>query len=354
MEAEPVRFFLRESGALLDRARADLGAFVGAPAQDLALVPNATTGVNAVLRSLRLQPGDELLTTDHAYNACLNALQFAADSWGARVVVAQVPFPIGDPSAVVDRVLESVSSRTRLALMDHVTSPTALVFPIERIVRELRSRGVETIVDGAHAPGMLPLGVESIGAAWYAGNCHKWLCAPKGAGFLYVRPDKQPCTHPVVISHGAGTRRTDKSRFRLEFDWTGTQDPTAALCVPEAIRFLNSRLSGGWPQLMDRNRASALHARDRLCEALCVDPPAPDGMIGSMAAVPLVGVPPQRSLAHDAIHPLQAVLLDRYRIEVPIIAFNERLLVRVSMQIYNSAQDIERLVDALTELLARR
>ena len=248
--------------------------------------------------------------------------------------------------------MRRVCSRTRLALIDHVTSPTGLVFPISSIVGELRSRGVETLVDGAHAPGMLPLNVESIGAAWYAGNCHKWLCAPKGAGFLYVRPDMQSLTHPVVISHGARTQRNDRSRFRLEFDWTGTHDPTAALCVSEAIRLLSCRLSGGWPELMDRNRRLALHARDRLCEALGVAAPAPDSMIGSMAAVPLVRIPSESPMSHDAIHPLQSALLDRYRIEVPIFSFNDRLLLRVSMQIYNCGQHIERLVGALTQLLA--
>src|SRR6266550_3303752 len=197
-------------------------------------VPNATTAVNAVLRSLALAPGDQLLVTDHAYNACRNVLDFVAAAARAEVVVVPVPFPLASADAVVEAVVARATPRTRLALLDHVTSPTGLVLPIERLVRELAGRGVDTLVDGAHAPGMLPLDLGALGAAYYAGNCHKWLCAPKGAGFLHVRRDRQGGVRPVVISHGANNPRTDRSRLLLEFDWTGSHDPTPYLCVPEA------------------------------------------------------------------------------------------------------------------------
>ncbi len=354
MERQPVQFFVRDLEPLLDAARAELAAFLGADADDLAFVPNVTAGFNTVLRSLRFAPGDELLTTDHTYNACRNAAEFATAAGGARVVVAAVPFPLDAAEQVVDAVLARVTPRTRLAVLDHVTSPTGLVFPIERLVRALADRGVDTLVDGAHAPGMLPLRIADVGAAYYTGNCHKWLCAPKGAGFLHVRRDRQAAVRPLSISHGANSPRTDRSRFRLEFDWVGTGDPTAYLCVPTALRTLGSLLPGGWPELRRRNRELALAARRRLCEALGVPPPAPDAMIGSLAAVPIPDGSPEASVSPFDADPLQDLLLARHRIEVPVVPWPRppRRLVRVSVQAYNAAGDYDRLAEALRLALA--
>lgn len=350
MEAEPVRFLYRELEGLLDVTRATLAAFVGAHADDLAFVPNATSGVNTVLRSLAFAPGEELLTTDHAYNACRNALELVTGRSGARVVVAPVPFPIDSPDRVVEAVVGRVTPRTRLALLDHVTSPTGIVFPIARLVSELAARGVDALVDGAHAPGMVALDLDALGAAYYTGNCHKWICAPKGAAFLHVRRDRQGEIRPLTISHGANSSRTDRSRFRLEFDWTGTNDPTAYLCVPEAIRYMGSLLPGGWPALMAHNRATALGAREILGKALGVAPPCPEEMIGSLAAVPLPSAPPVTG--PRGADPVQAALFERFGIEVLAFtwpAFATRIL-RVSAQLYNTAADYERLAEALADL----
>ncbi len=348
LESEPVRFLGREIEGLLDHARAELAAFVGADPDDLAFVPNATTGVNAVLRSLRLAAGDEILTTDHAYNACRNALEYVAARGGARVVVARVPFPVDSPARVVEAILGAVTARTRLALIDYVTSPTGIIFPIARLVRELESRGIDTLVDAAHAPGMVSLDIQALGAAYTTGNCHKWICAPKGAAFLHVRRDRQADIHPVTISHGMNSPRADRSRFRLEFDWTGTDDPTAYLCVPEAIRVVGSLVPGGWPEVMRRNRELAIEARALLCAALEVPPPCPDEMIGSLAAIPLPPGFPAAATA-TAADPLQAALFTEHAIEVPIITWPAppKRLVRISAQLYNAGPQYRRLARAL-------
>ncbi|HUP47791.1 MAG TPA: aminotransferase class V-fold PLP-dependent enzyme [Thermoanaerobaculia bacterium] len=351
MEREPVRFFTRELEPLLDAARGELAAFLGADPEGLAFVPNATAGVNAVLRSLDLDKYDELLVTDHEYNACRNALEFVAAAAGAKVIVVEIPFPIAGPDAVVERVMERVTSRTRLFLIDHVTSQTAVVMPVERLVAEMQGRGIDTLVDGAHAPGMLPLDLRALRAAYYTGNLHKWVCAPKGSAFLYVRANRRPSVRPVAISHGANSTRTDRSRYLIEFDWTGTFDPTAVLAVPEAIRFVGSLLGGGWPEVMRRNRELALRGRDILADALAVTPPVPDSMLGSMAALPL---PDGTATTAPALYgdPAQDALLEEHGIEVPIVPWPAppKRLLRISAQLYNEEADYLRLAGALGEL----
>jgi isopenicillin-N epimerase len=245
-EREPVRFVEQMLEGLLDEARVSVGDFVGADPGDLVFVANATTGVNTVLRSLPLGKADELIVTDHAYNACRNALDHCAERTGARVAVVRIPFPLRDPEEIVGAVLGLVTPRTRMALIDHISSPTALIFPVQRLVRELSARGVETLIDGAHAPGQIPLDLRALGATYYAANFHKWCCAPKGAGMLYVRRDRQKMIRPLVISHGANSQRTDRARFLVEFDWTGTVDMSAFLSIPYALRYLDGLVPGGF------------------------------------------------------------------------------------------------------------
>jgi isopenicillin-N epimerase len=352
MEREPVRFLVRELEPLLDAARESLAAFVGADAAGIAFVANATAGVNAVVRSLDLDKHDQLLVTTHEYNASRNALEYAAQLAGAQVRVVEVPFPIASPEAIVERVIDAVTQRTKLLLVDHVTSQTGLVFPVEQLVAEMNRRGIDTLVDGAHAPGMLPLDLRSLGAAYYTGNLHKWVCAPKGAAFLYARDNRRAALRPVAISHGANSTRSDRSRYHLEFDWTGTFDPTAWLCVPDALELIGSLVPGGWPEVMQRNRALALRGRDILSSRLGIAPPAPDRMLGSMAALPLPdgSLDTAPSLYGD---PLQDALLDTFKIEVPIVPWPAppKRLVRISAQLYNEEAEYERLADALATLL---
>ena len=376
LEAQPVRFLARELEGALDAARGELAAFLGADPDDLAFVPNATHGLNTVLRSLCFRPGDELLTDDHEYNAAVNALRFAAQRDGARVVVADVPFPahpgeprLNGPDAVVEAVTGAVTSRTRLALLSHVTSPTGLVFPLERLARELAARDVEVLVDGAHAPGMVPLDLARLaraGVTYYTGNGHKWLCGPKGSGFLWVRRDRQAAIRPLAISHGANSPRLDRPRFRLEFDWTGTADPSPYLALPAALRFGATLRPGGWPAGMAANRSLAIEGRAAVMAALGLEAPAPEAMIGSLAAVPLPeprtarsGAPTASPLDDD---PLQAELREAYAIEVPILTWPQPWrasaappgrLLRISAQAFDTPAEYDYLAAALADALAR-
>jgi isopenicillin-N epimerase len=344
MERQPLQFMGTDLEPLLQDARAKLASFVGAEPQDLAFVPNATTGVNAVLRSLRFQAGDELLTTNHEYNACRNALNYVAERENVQIVVAEIPFPIASPEQILAAIAEKISNRTRLVLVDHVTSQTGLIFPIAQLAQILNPQGIDLLVDGAHAPGMLPLTLAELGVTYYTGNCHKWLCSPKGAAFLYVQRDRQAAIRPLTISHGANSPRTDLSRFHLEFDWMGTDDPTAYLSVPTAIEWLQTLLPGGWQALMEHNHTLAIAARELLCTALEIEPPCPSEMLGSLAVVPL---PPGDWLS------LHNALLEKFHIEVPIVPWGDRAgrQIRISAQIYNSLEQYQYLAQALVELL---
>ncbi len=351
MEQNPVRFMDEEYLPRIHQAVADLADFVGAEPEDVAFVPNATSGVNTVLRSLTFEAGDEILMTDHTYNACGNAARFVADRAEARVVVVEIPFPISEPAEVIERVMGAVSSRTRLLMIDHITSPTGLVLPVTELVAELDRRGVDTLIDGAHAPGMIPLDLRTLGAAYYTGNCHKWLCTPKGAAFLHVRADRQSTIRPLAISHGANQILDGTSRFRAEFDWTGTDDPTAFLCIPTAIGHLGALFRGGFREIMRRNHALVIRGRDMVCEQLDVEPPAPAEMLGSLAAIPLSEIPDEFSVPD----PLQLELRNRWQIEVPVFPWKSPRgrFLRISAQLYNGEADYKKLCHALDVMAVR-
>lgn len=362
LEAEPARFMVRELEPLLDLARGRLAAFLGAAPADLAFVTNASMGICTVLASLDLSPGDELLTTDQAYPAVRNALERVAARTGARVIYAPAPFPLADEQALIQPVLALASPRTRLAILDHVGSQTALVWPIAHLVRALRERGIETLVDGAHAPGQVPVALDALGAAYYTGNCHKWLCAPKGAAFLHVRGDRQPAMVPLVTSHGMSSSRTDRSRFHLEFDWVGTGDPTPYLTVPAALDFMGTLLPGGWEALRMANQVLAVAGRDRLCAALGINEPCPTSLVGSMASVPLPPATAPASLrltaafsptTFPALDPLQETLF-AHGIEVPVFTWPAppARVLRISAQLYNTPDQYDRLAKLVTAGLA--
>jgi isopenicillin-N epimerase len=351
MEAEPVQFLWRRYEEKLEPARAAVARFVGARTRDLVFVTNATTAINAVVRSLRLRPGDELLTTSHDYNACRNVLVEAARTARARVRIVKVPFPVASEHDIIEPILGAVSRRTRIALIDHVTSNTALVMPLRKIIGELTSRGVETLVDGAHAPGMVPLNIPRLGAAFYTGNLHKWVCAPKGAAFLWVREDRQSDLQPAVVSHGNNTPRPGFTHFQDRFDWAGTFDPTAWLCAPLAIDWMSRLVAGGWPEIQLRNHELAALGRRILCEKIEIASPCPEAMLGAMATIPLPKrfqhIPKSGKIDRE-----QLALYDRFGIEVPFMRFATAggRCLRISAQIYNTPAEYEYLAAALETL----
>ena len=361
LESNPVRMLGRDLEDLLDWSRSEIGGFVGASGDDLALMPNATAGINTVLRSLRWKAGDEVLATNHAYNAALNALRFAAAGSSAKVVLATIPFPIESPDQAFDAIMAAVTPRTKLAMIEHVTSPTALILPIERLVPALAEKGVDVLVDGAHGPGMVPLKIAELAPAYYAGTTHKWVCAPKGSAFLYVRRDRQAVIKPLAISHGASDTRTDRSRFRLDFDWTGTFDPTAWLTIPAAIDGLGEMLPGGWPSVRAANKDLMDKAKAMLADALHTPVPVPDSMTGSMASLLLPGGPWSRTEVLRRKEMIEDALRGR-RFEVPLIPWpgpwlvdsgdlpestEFELLVRISAHAYNYLGQYERLASIL-------
>lgn len=353
IESQPVRHFQREIDSLLVASRERLARLVNADPEGLVFVPNATTGVNTVLRSLALRPGDEIIITNHIYNACRNAVQLVARQSGAKVITVHVPFPVRSKNEVMDLVMGRVTGRTRFVLIDHITSPTALLFPVEEIVREMSSRGIDVMVDGAHAPGMVPLNIASMGVPYYTGNCHKWLCAPKGSAFLFIREDKRKDVRPLVISHGANSTRIDKSFLHLEFDWTGTDDYSPYILVGDCIDYLESLYPGGIAEHMERNRRLAVAAKNLLCKAFSADEPCPEDMLGSMASVPILPLEePAQVYTGRTLDAVQERLFHDYRIEVPVIAWEsaKRRLVRVSAQAYNSLSDYRALASALSAI----
>ena len=341
LERQPVEFLGRRFGALMQTAREALGAYVGADANDLVYVPNATTGVNIVARSLPLAPGDEVLATDHEYGACERAWRFVCAQRGARYVRQPIPTPVKSAAQVIEAVWAGVTPRTKVLFISHITSPTALIFPIAELVRRAREQGILTVIDGAHAPGQLPLHLEALGADVYTGNLHKWALAPKGAAFLYARREVQPLLTPLVVSWGWEAEHPGPSRFIDEQEYQGTRDIAAYLSAPAAIRFMEEH---DWPAVQARCHTLLCEAGARLTALTGLPPLAPltEAWCAQMAAFPLPPCDP------DA---LKQRLYDEFRVEVPIILWNGQPLVRISVQGYNTQQDIEAALAALQTCL---
>lgn len=349
IERHPARFLLRELSGLtlssklaqprLRSAAQEVAQFLGARGEDLVFVGNATTGVNAVLRSLGLEPGDEILIANLAYGAVANAAAFVARERGAKVVRLELPFPVADPGLYVEAVDRAITPRTKVAILDHITSETALILPLAEMAERARAKGVLVLADGAHAPGQIPLEIPALGVDWYVANLHKWAFAPRGCGILWAAPERQKGLHPPVISWGLD------QGFTQEFDWVGTQDPSAYLAAPEGIRFMRDL---GVEAMRQYNHDLAWGAARMLMERWNLELPTPQSMIGSMVTLPL----PQGlgSSPADAARLKDALLFEDH-IELPVMAIGGRLWARISAQIYNDLSGIERFAQALERRL---
>ncbi|MGH2349514.1 MAG: aminotransferase class V-fold PLP-dependent enzyme, partial [bacterium] len=322
-------------------AREALAAYVGTRADNLVYVPNATVGINVVARSLALRPGDEVLGTDREYGALDRTWTFICERRGGRYVRAAVPVPVRSARQVADAIWAQVTPRTRVLFCSHIAAPTSLIFPVRELVRRARAAGIITVIDGAHAPGQIPLRLDALGCDFYAGNCHKWMCAPKGAAFLFARPAVQAMLSPLVVSWGWRSDRPSGSPFIDEQEWQGTRDIAAYLAVPAAIEFLRrhrwDRVRARCHGLATRLRAGLLRAGGR--------PLSPDSerWYAQMVSVRLP-VPDAEAF--------QRRLYERFRIEVPVLSWNGATLLRASVQAYNSGADVRALLGAAAALLA--
>ncbi len=350
LERNPVAFLGRRSGELLAQARAALAATLGADADDLAWVPNATTGVNTAARSLRLQPGDEVLGTDHEYGACVATWQHVCAQAGAHYRTVALPLPF-EPAQVLPRVLAAITPRTRVLFVSHITSTTALTLPVADLCAAARARGIITVIDGAHAPGQIDLDLAAIGADYYTGNCHKWLCAPKGAAFLHVRPEHQAGIEAPVISWGSVAdglggptgfdAYTGRTRLERRLQWQGTRDLAAFLSVPAAIDFQRRH---GWATWRQRCHEAACATRARVLAETGLPLPSPDAAHGQMVIIPV-----NLAAGQDA-DGLRRWLQEAHRIEVPVTQHAGQTFVRLSVQAYNQPDELDALVSALLEM----
>jgi isopenicillin-N epimerase len=333
MERNPTGFFLRTLPGLLDGVRAQVAAFLGADAEGLVFVENATAGVQTVISQSRLGPGDEVVTTDHCYPAVLAQLRRAAEATGALLRIAAVPLTADSRAAVADAVLAPLGARTRLLVVDHVASCSGLVFPVGEIAAEGRRQGVPVLIDGAHAAGLLPVDLARIGADFWVGNLHKWVCAPKASAALHAAPRWRETLRPLVAS----LRVTDG--YRPAFDWTGTRDPTALLAVPAALAFF---AQAGWPAVRQRNNDLARRGAELVARRIGTSPPVADGLAAAMRLVPLPA-----PLAEAEARALEGRLLDEHGVVVPVTYLGGWRWLRVSAQLYNTLNDYERLAGAL-------
>lgn len=342
LERQPVLFLGREFPNYDRQARQALGDYLHAGADDLVYVPNATHGVNIVARSLRLEPGDEILTTNHEYGACDNTWEFLCQKSRARYIHQPLTIPLGKDDEIIEQLWQGVTRRTRLVFISHITSPTALILPVQAICRRARQEGILTLIDGAHAPGQIEVDLEAIQADYYTGNCHKWMLSPKGAAFLYARQEAQARIEPLVVSWGysADESTTSGSRYVDLLQWTGTKDPSAALSVPYAIEFMQEQ---NWQQVRVGCHSLAVETRRRLnaltgLEALCGE----DAFYQMFS----IRLPDQADLKQ-----LKRRLYDEFRVEVPMMQWNGMKLMRISIQAYNSRSDADALIEALQTLL---
>jgi isopenicillin-N epimerase len=343
LERQPLRFFMRELPELHRETLQKLSSFLQCDSQDLVYVKNATEGVNTVLSSIPWQKNDRVLITNHIYQACKNALFVYSQRYGFEIDEVEVSYPYQNEDEILQCVLKGITKNTRLLLIDHISSPTALHFPIEKIARNLKGSRVELLVDGAHAPGMIPIHPSETGAQYYTGNCHKWLCAPKGAAFLWVDPNCQEKIDPLNISK----INVKSQNFQDRFYWGGTQDLSSFLSIPKAIESIPEICGKSWEEVMERNFMMSRKVSQLLSSKLQQLVPIPEGSIINMCSIPLPKL--ERVLQPSEFDPLQEKLYYEYKIEIPIINFGKDRdrFIRYSCFLYNSMEQYEYLGEVL-------
>ena len=339
MEREPVKFFEDTIFDALKKSRQVLGKYINCPADDLVYFPNPTTALNAVARSINLNPGDEVLSTNHIYGALDRTWKYICNKNEAEFVKADIPFPIQSKDEFLNCFFKAVTSKTRVIFLSHITSMTAMIFPVEEVVKFSRDNNILSIIDGAHVPGHIPLDILTLSPDIYTGACHKWMCTPKGTSFLYVKKELQENIHPVVVSWGWESENPGVSKFLDWHEWQGTRDMSAFLTIPEAVKFMDDN---DWPNVSRKCRELVIHTRNQLLNYLKISPPCPDDWLGQMASILLP--------FNDAVE-IKNALLNKYHIQVPIFTWEGKVYLRYSIQAYNSESDLEKLFSAVKELL---
>ena len=341
LESDPVDFIGRRTQDLMLESKKELATYLNAPVEQMVFVPNATTGINIVARSLQLEPGDEILTTDHEYGAVNNTWRFNFEKKGVKYINHPMPLPFTTPEAFVERFWEGVTPRTKVITFSHITSPTALTFPAELICKRAKAEGILTVIDGAHAPGQIDIDLTAMGVDYYTGNCHKWLTAPKGSAFLYAAPGREDELEPLVVSHGWSRPHEEQSKFLDNFNWTGTMDPSAYISVGAAVRFQHEN---NWHAVRVACHQLASQTRNRINEMTGLDPVCPDSTewFSQMFVA---------RLPRETWEKLGDTLWPEFKIEVPLPLWNDEPLIRVSVQAYNTPEHMERLLGAIEKYL---
>ncbi len=352
VEKDPVKFYEEIAPEALRKSRKAISEVVNCNLDDLALIENATSGVNIILRSLIFEEGDEIIVPNHAYQACRNTIDYVAEKWGAVVITCEIPFPIDDNQVIINKIMDCVTEKTKLAMIDTVTSPTGLRMPFEKIVEQLEAKGVHVLLDAAHGIGMIPLDLERIGASYTTSNCHKWLCAPKGSAFLHVRKDLQELIHPLIISHGRTIPLGESTRFRHEFDWMGTRDVSAWCVLPFVIEEIKRISNMSLNEIMKHNNKLLIKGRNIICEKLNITPPCPENMISSIATIKISSNKVE-GVDFSEPDPLHLELLENHNIQVPVWYWPnpEGRYIRISAYLYNHEEEYEYLADILKKCL---
>lgn len=352
MEAEAVDFYINHLPNLLQESKQSLSNFVGADANDLVFVQNTTTGVNTILNSLQSNENDDWLITNHNYGACVHALKHYAKRNKCNVVCANIPYPLHSDDDILKAIENTITPKTTIALIDYITSATAIIFPIKKIIEMLHQKGIKVIIDAAHAPGMVDFSIDDLKPDFFVANCHKWICSPKGSAFMYVSKELQSQIFPLVISHYNNEDEGNDKHWSNQFLWDGTHDYSSYLGVKDALEFMPTLMENDWIAIKRHNHDLAWKASSKIANSLNKELPAPENMIGSIVNIPMPNSEEFAMYSKDK-KSLKEILFEKYSIEVPIFLFPSapNQWLRISAQLYNSMEQYDYLIDCLKKEL---